>query len=463
MIVSRLIFSILSGTLLLGASAADDTLIAARLRDRALQGSEAYALVESLTTEVGPRLAASEAEARARAWGVAKLKALGFQNVHIETFDMPAWERGVETAEIVAPFPQKLHVTALGRSGATPASGIEGDIVRFDGLDDLRAAPEASLRGKIVFVTHRMMRTQDGSSYGAYGPVRRSAPSIAAQKGAAAVLIRSLGTDHHRNPHTGTTTWAEGVTPIAAGALSLPDAEQLERILDRGKPVRLKLILTPRFLGTRQSGNVIGEIVGTQAPDEIVVIGGHLDSWDLGTGAIDDGAGVAITTAAAKLILDQKLKPRRTIRVVMWGAEEPGLLGARAYAAAHANDKTIVAAESDFGADRIWQLGSRVAESAKPMLTAIMRVLAPLGVTLETRNDNRGGPDVGVLAEQGIPTLALEQDGSDYFDLHHTPDDTLDKIDPKMLDQNVAAYAGAIWIIANSDANLGPVAAGPAR
>ena len=448
---------------LIGAKADDSVATAERLRDAALADNQAWELVESLTTEVGPRLAGTDKEAQARAWGIAKLKALGFQNVRSEPYDMPVWVRGEERAFVVGDHAQPLAITALGRSGATPPEGIEAEIVHFASTEALQAAPEGSLTGKIALVTHHMKPTQDGSSYGFFGSVRRSAPSIAATKGASAILIRSLGTDHHRNPHTGGTNWAAGQTPIPAAALSLPDTDQLERLLKRGKPVRVKLTLTPQFVGTRPSGNVIGEIVGREAPDEIVLIGGHLDSWDLATGAIDDGAGIAITTAAAKVILDSKKRPRRTIRVIMWGAEEVGLLGAAAYAKAHAGDKHVAAAESDFGAGRVWKFGHRVAEGAKPLMATIARVLAPLGVTHDTGNTNRGGPDVGALATIGVPSLAPEQDGTDYFNLHHTPDDTLDKIDPKALDQNVAAYAAMTWVVADSDVALGPVAADAAR
>lgn len=439
----------------MSAAPVDDITQAARLRDQALKGNEAWSLVESLTTEVGPRLAGTEDEARARAWAVAKLKALGFENVRVEPFDMQVWVRGVETARVLGEHQQNLVITALGSSGATSAKGIEGEIVYFPTFADLEAAPAGSLKSKIAFVSHRMMPTQDGSSYGAAGPVRRSAPSLASSKDAAAILIRSLGTDYHRNPHTGSTGWQDGVKPIPAAALSIPDAEQLERLLSRGRPVRLHLTLTPRTIGTRQSGNVIAEIMGSEKPDEIVVIGGHLDSWDLGTGAIDDGAGVAITTAAAKLIRDSGLRPRRTIRVVLWGAEEVGLLGAKAYAEAHAQDKHVLAAESDFGAGRIWQLNSEVPPQALPVMKSIAQVLAPLGIALGS-NNKTSGPDITPLRAQGVPTMSLAQDGRDYFDLHHTPDDTLDKIDPKALDQNVAAYAAAVWIAANSDTSLRP-------
>ncbi|MDO9489268.1 MAG: peptidase M28 family protein, partial [Sphingomonadaceae bacterium] len=269
----RLIALPLLALALIGAKADDGVATAERLRDAALADNQAWELVESLTTEVGPRLAGTDKEAQARAWGVAKLKALGFQNVRVEAFDLPVWVRGEERAFVVGAHAQPLAITALGRSGATPAEGIEAEIVHFDSTEALEAAPAERLRGKIAFVTHAMKRTQDGSSYGYFGSVRRSAPSTAASKGAVAVLIRSLGTDYHRNPHTGGTNWAVGQTPIPAAALSLPDSDQLERLLKLGKPVRVKLVMTPQFLGSGTSGNVIGEIVGREAPDEVVVIG----------------------------------------------------------------------------------------------------------------------------------------------------------------------------------------------
>ncbi|TRW17987.1 M20/M25/M40 family metallo-hydrolase [Glacieibacterium frigidum] len=440
------------------AVAADPDTVAASLRDRAMAGSGAYALVESLTTEIGPRLAGTPDEARARIWAVAKLKALGFKNVRVEPFDMPVWVRGIETAAVLGANAQPLAVTALGRSGATPANGLEADVVRFATYADLEAAPAGSLAGKIAFIDHKMLRTMDGSSYGAFGAARRSGPSLAASKGAAAVLIRSLGTGYHRHPHTGGTNWAAGQTPIAAAALSLNDSDQLNRLLAKG-PVRLRLVLTPRLAGTAQSGNVVGEVVGTDPGAGAVVIGGHLDSWDHGTGAVDDGAGVAITVAAAKLIMDHAPKPRRTVRVVLWGAEEPGLYGAAAYAAANPPGSIALAAESDFGGGRVTTLKSRVAPEALPLVKRMQALLAPLGITPSSDNSASGGPDVGPLAAKGVGTLTLQQDGTDYFDLHHTPDDTLDKIDAKLLDQNVAAYAVTTWIAATSNVSFARAAA----
>jgi hypothetical protein len=430
------------------ALAADRMAEAAALRDKALASNAAFVMLEDLATNVGPRLAATPAEARGRDWAMKVMKAAGLSNVHVEYFPMPVWQRGAESAEITGPAPQTLTLSALGYSGATPAAGITAPVVYFANIDALKAAPAGSLAGKIAFIDHRMMRTQDGSSYGTNGAVRRAGPGIAAQKGAAATIIRSLGTDYHRNPHTGTTTWPEGVAPIPAAALALPDSELLARRLAAG-PVTLKLVLTPTLDPKGQSGNVIGEIPGTS--DEIIAIGGHLDSWDLGQGVFDDGAGMVITLAAAKAIKDAGLKPRRTIRIVFWGAEELGLWGGKAFAVAHASDNIVLAAESDFGADRVWQVSSKVAETGLPLITEISAALAPLGIAPTRNNSAGGGPDVGALGQQGVGILDLEQDGTRYFDIHHTPDDTLDKVDRAQLSQNVAAWIAALWLAASDD------------
>lgn len=432
---------------------------AERLRDAALKDDLAYDIMEGLTTEVGPRLAGTEAEARAREWSVRRLKALGFSNVHVETYDMPVWVRGEERAEIVSPFPQKLVVTALGNSGATPPAGIAAEVVGFDNVAQLEAAPDASVRGKIVFVTHNMTATQDGSQYGYFGAARRQGPSIASRKGAAAIVIRSIGTDYHRNPHTGVQMWAQGVIPIPAGALSIPDAEQLQRMLKRGRPVTMRLTLTPRNVGMRQSGNVVAEVRGSDPDAGIIVIGGHLDSWDLGTGAFDNAAGVAITAAAAKRVMDAG-RPRRTIRVIWFGAEEVGGNGSQAYQAAHRGDKIVFVSESDFGADRVWRMDTSLAAANKPLGDRVATVLAPLGIARGAQPAG-GGADVGAWVRSGVAAIDLQQDGTRYFDYHHTPDDTLDKVDPEQLRQNVAAWTAMLSVVANAREEIlrAPVAA----
>lgn len=415
----------------------------ARLRDAALLDDYAWDITEGLTTEVGPRLAGTEAEARARDWAVRKLKSLGFSNVRVETFTMPVWARGSESASVISPFPQPLAVAALGNSAPTPRGGIEAELVGFSSVEELEAAPDEAVRGKIVFVTHQMPRTQDGSGYGAFGAARRRGPSVASRKGAAAILIRSIGTDRHRNPHTGVQTWADGARPIPAAALSIPDAEQLERMMKRGKPVLLRLTLdNERSQGA--SGNVIGEVPGRDPNAAPILVSCHLDSWDLGTGAVDDAAGCGIVAAAAKRIMDEG-RPLRPIRIVWFGAEEPGLFGGLDYRARHGKEPHYALAESDFGAGRVWKVDSRLGKEREAEARALQAALAPLGI-VPGALDRAGGSDIGPMLADGLAGVALNQDGTYYFDLHHTPDDTLDKVDPGDLRQNVAAWTAMLAI-----------------
>jgi carboxypeptidase Q len=422
-----------------------DILTVALREDALAHDHWAWDITEGLTTEVGQRLAATEAEARAREWAVQELTGMGFANVHVEPFTMPVWTRGAEGAEIVSPFPQKLAITALGYSGSTPPQGVTGEIVYFESLDALRAAPESAVRGKIVFIDHHMMPAQDGSGYGQFGAPRRQGPTIASLKGALAIVIRSIGTDHHRNPHTGVQYFTDGAKPIPAGALSVPDAEQLVRILQRGKPVVMHLTLVSQKTEGGHSGNVIAEVPGRDPKAPILLVGGHLDSWDLGTGAIDDASGVAIVTAAAKHIMDEG-RPLRTIRIVWFGAEEPGGLGGAAYAKAHGTERHAIAGESDFGADRVWRFSSQLMKTDPTAYAQLTAALAPLGITKNDKGE-ADGTDVEATIAAGAPWISLNQDGTRYFDWHHTPDDTLDKIDPAQLRQNVAAWTAALAVL----------------
>lgn len=408
----------------------------------------AWNIVAGLTTDVGPRLAGSEAEARARAWVSEKLKALGFRNVAVEPFTIRGYVRGMDRARLVAPVPQNLAVTALGYSGTTPDAGIEGELVYFPTLDALKAAPDGSLAGKIAYIDHAMRAAQDGSGYGPYGDARRQGPAIAARKGAIGVVIRSIGTDSHRNPHTGGTNWPEGVKPIPAGAVSNPDADLIARTVAGGKPVRIALTLTGKTADNLPSGNVIGELPGTDPSLPPILVGCHLDSWDLGTGAIDDAAGCAIVTAAA-LKAQEGGKPLRTIRVLWAGSEELGGFGGKAYADKHGEPHAL-AMESDFGADRVWRVITKFAAGNKALSDRITAALAPMGI-VAGHGEVEGGTDVGfVIAKQKLAVVDLNQDGTHYFDLHHTPDDTLDKVDPQALAQNVAAWTAVLKVVANA-------------
>lgn len=452
------ISTLLSATALAGASFAqaqtapatvpsDIAQKAETLMEQGLKDNVGLQFVEDLTTEIGPRLAGSEAEARARDWAVKELKELGFANVAVEDFKIPYWSRVREQASVVSPAPQNLEITMLGGSRPTPEGGITAAIVRFGSMAELEAAPDTSVTGKIVFVDELMTRTQDGSGYGPAVGKRRNCTAVSVAKGAAACLIRSVGTDDHRFPHTGMMARGEAIGAGPGAALSAPDADQLTRLLKRG-PVTVKLDLEVETRASSPSGNVIAEVAGRGAlRDEIILLGCHLDSWDLGTGAIDDGAGCGIVVGAAKLIADMPGQPKRTIRVVLYGSEEVGLLGGTAYAEAHKDevDKHVLASESDFGAGRIWRFQTKFGEGALPYAGALQASLAPLGIGPHD-NNARGGPDIGVLGRAGVPVVTPQQNGLDYFDLHHTPDDTFDKIVPDDFRQNVATYAKFVWI-----------------
>lgn len=432
------------------------------------KGDVAWDIVSGLTTEIGQRLAGSPREAAAREWARARLEKLGFVRVAIEPFTIKGYVRGTDVAMLTAPVPQRLAIAALGYSGTTsgagPDAGIEAEVVYFHTLDDLKAAPAGSLTGKIAFIDHAMRANQDGSGYGPYGQVRRAGPSLAASKGAIGVVIRSAGTDHNRDPHTGATNWAAGVTPVPAGAVSNPDADLIARLVRLGKPLRITLVLTGHTQDGLPSGNVIGELPGRDPSLPPVLVGCHLDSWDLATGAIDNASGCAIVTAAALkaqgLGQNGKERPLRTIRVPWAGSEELGGFGGAAYAKAHATEPLALAMESDEGADRVWKARINFAPADKPLADALIAALNPLGIVASV-DAAQGGTDVApIISAQHLAVIDLVQDTTRYFDLHHTPDDTLDKIDPAQLAQNVDAWATVLRLVANAPA-IAPVNAKP--
>jgi Zn-dependent M28 family amino/carboxypeptidase len=436
---------------------------AEQLRDRATFGDDiSSAWLSELTTRFGPRPAGSANERAAAEWSAARLKALGFENVEIQTFPITAWIRGPEKAELIAPIAQPLAAASLGESPPTPPGGLEAEVVSFPTLEDLMAVPDGSLAGKIVLVNRPMTRTTDGEGYGPISRIRTRGPIIAAHKGAVAFLLRSAGTDSHRLPHTGTTGYENGKAPIPAFALSVPDAEQMARLKALGETIRVRLVSNARYDASAHSQNVIAEIKGREHPEEVVLLGAHLDSWDLGTGAIDDGSGDAIVVAAAKLIKDLPQRPRRTIRVVLYGSEEIaqpnppfGAFGGHAYLDARKATvpQHVIAGESDLGADRIYRLTLPKGSTASDFGQAAIRLMAPIKVLVRD-GEAEGGEDVGPTIEAGAPAFDLNQDASAYFDIHHTADDTFDKVDKAQMDQNVAAWAGLVWLIADSDVDF---------
>lgn len=439
---------------------------AAKLRTEALAGTESYEIVRSLTFEVGPRLAGSAGDPRAVEWAKKKLAALGFQNVRAEAAEVPHWERGRNAGAILSPWPQTVALTALGGSVATPAGGLEAEVLGVANLEELKKLDPAQAKGKILFVSNRMERKADGSGYGAAVGVRGVGAAEAAKKGAVGLLIRSVGTDSNRLPHTGAMRIVEGEATVPAASLSAPDSDLLLGELASGQPVRFRLELETKRFPNAPSANVIGEIPGRDAgtaKEEFILLGAHLDSWDLGTGAIDDGAGCGIVIETARRIgaLPAAERPKRTIRVVLFANEEFGLSGGRAYAAAHAAElpRHVGSAEADFGSGRVYRIRTRINPAALPAFGPIAEIAKPLGVEFSTGNDSGGGSDLGPLASANVPVIGFDQDGTTYFDIHHSANDTIDKIDPKDLDQVVATWTGVIYAVAASDLDLRPAPA----
>ena len=435
---------------------------AGALRDRALSGTSAYEHVSSLVTEVGPRSAGSTGDAAAVRWALNKLASLGFSKVRTQDVLVPRWVRGNAEVTLAGSTPQSLVAVALGGSVGTSDEGVEAQVVEVASLDALNALPATTVGGKIVFINQRMERTRDGSGYGAAVRNRSEGPSTAGNLGAVALLIRSIGTSDQRYAHTGSINYRVDAPRIPALALSNPDADQLARWLKPGKPIRVRVKSTSRELPATWSANVIGEIPGTERANEIVLLGAHLDSWDLGQGAIDDGAGVAIVMEAARLIGRLERKPARTVRVVLFANEEFGLSGAREYARLIGDEaaRHVIAAEADLGAGAVWRIQSRVAPDAIPAVDAIREALKPLALEAGS-SEARGGADLGPLRALGVPILDLSQDATNYFDVHHTTNDTLAQIDAKTLNQVVAAYAVAAYMAASKNGDFGRLEPSP--
>lgn len=438
-----------------GTWSAADLRQAALLRDAALNDTLAYRLVDSLVTEVGTRPAGSVADARAVDWALNQLKALGFSKVRAEPVAVKAWRQGPIQVEVTAPFAHRLVAVALGNSVGTPPEGLQAEVAYYADLAALRADTSERAKGRIVFINGKTERTKDGAGYGAAVLARVAGAVEAARRGAVAVAIRSIGTNRDRLAHTGGMRYDPQLRQVPALAVSTPDADLIQRLQRYGKPVVMRLNVQTETNVDATSHNVVAEIPGTDLADEIVLLGAHLDSWHVGQGAIDDGAGVGIVCAAAKQLLDAGKPLRRTVRVVLFANEENGLSGAVAYADQYKTVHHQLVGESDFGAGKIWRMRSKVHTDAVPALQEMARVLAPLGIAA---GDNNGSPapDAGVIVRRNNwPGIELTQDGTDYFDWHHTDNDTLDKIDPATLPQNVAAWATVAWLAAQASQRFG--------
>ena len=427
---------------------------AARVLGASLAGEGAFALARSLNDEVGPRLAGTPGDARAVAWGLAALRAAGLSNVRAEPVRVPYWERGaLEEGEVQgsgAQAGQRLSLTALGGSVGTgdpaaPGAPLSAEVLLVRSFEELTALGAERVRGKLVLFNVLMGRGADGmSNYGEVARYRSQGAVEAARLGAVGALVRSLGIASYRLPHTGAMRYQDGVPRVPAAALAAEDADLIERLLSLGRPVRLRLRLHCRSLGERDSANVIGEVPG-KGPQagEIVLIGGHLDSWDLGTGAVDDAAGVAIAITAAQA--QRALPPaRRTVRVVLFANEESGLRGAKAYAQAHQAElpRHVAALEADSGAGRPLGFAFPGAPAGRALLQRLVAPLASLGAERVEARDS-GGADL-IPLEGKVAILSMQQDTSRYFEWHHTAADTLDKID--RVELNLAAAAAAVLL-----------------
>jgi carboxypeptidase Q len=434
------------------------------LRDRALEDNLSVDIVESVSTEVGPRRMGTEGDRRVIAWAQDKFRELGFDRVWTEPVELDrGWIRGEAKAEILEPFPHNIVMTALGYSVGTDGD-LVGEIVEFPSYDDLLAVPEGdSLRGKIAFISYSMpdyVNPEDGSKRGAYGEGTRARGKgrvEAAKRGAEALVIRSVGTSHNRFGHTGSGyNYEEDVPKIPAAAVSAPDAMLIQNMLRRGKPVMFKMNLTAQIVGPQMSANIIGEITGREDPDRFVVLGAHVDSWDEGTGALDDGAGIGSMMAAAAFIGQMEQRPRRSIRVLLFSGEEIGFYGVNAYIEKHRDniDAHLLGAEVDTGGGRANTLSSRVGENSLALVREMHKLVEPLGIKFNDANDVHAQSDMSVLSKAGMPALHLLQNPNGYFMYHHTPNDTFDKIIPEDMRYLTAAYATLFYVAAELDVDF---------
>ena len=466
--MGRLLFA-LGALLLVPAARADtpgipeDTARGARaLLEAALASDGAWEKLVELADGIGHRLSGSPELARAVDWAVERMELDGLENVRRQRVLVPCWLRGDESATMIAPRRMDLPMLGLGRSLATPPGGVSADVIVVPDFDAFERLPDSDIEGRIVLWNAPFTTYSKTVMYRWEGAIRAS------ERGAVASLVRSVGPRSLRTPHTGAMrAWEDGERAIPAAALTIEDTELIARLTERGETVRVQLLMQARFAQDAESHNVIGEIVGRESPEEIVVIGGHLDSWDVGQGAQDDGGGCVVSMEALHLMRELGLRPRRTVRVVLWTNEENGTRGADAYfeSVKDGPERHVAAIESDGGVERPWGFGISVwkpgedrdtdeerQERVLADLAAASRLLTPIGA--DSLRAGGGGADISPLMETGVPGLALRTPMETYWDIHHTAADTIDKIDPEAVRHNVAAMAVMAWVIADLPAPL---------
>lgn len=443
-----------------GAWTTEQIATMARLRDAAMQDSYALAELRHLTDNIGPRLSGSPQAQQAVEYVAAEMRALGAE-VQLEKTIVPHWVRGAETAELLN-WPgqtpgttQKIVLTALGGSGATPAEGLQAEVLVVNSFDELKQLPPSAAKNKILLFNERFDKLlaaqgNGGAAYGKAVVYRAAGPTVAANVGAAAVLVRSVGGADYRLPHTGATLPSPDGRLLPAAAVTAEDADLLANLSRQG-PVRMRLTLTPQTLPPVESYNVIADWKGSEHPEQVVIVSGHLDSWDLGTGAIDDGAGVVVSMQAIHLLKQLGIHPKRTVRFIAWMDEEQGAEGAQTYAKEHANDllNHVAALESDSGAG--YPVGFHFV--GKPELEEWMRPVAQalesIGASTVTHS-REVGTDVDPLNEKGVPGFSPAQDSRFYFNYHHTAADTFDKVDARELNENAAVMTVLAYALADS-------------
>ncbi|MBA3805150.1 MAG: M20/M25/M40 family metallo-hydrolase [Acidobacteria bacterium] len=435
-----------------------------QLQQAALESDYAYRQVAHLSNNIGPRLSGSRQAQAAVEYVAGEMRRLGLE-VQLEKLMVPHWVRGEESAALVA-YPgqaagttQKIVLTALGASTATPAAGLTAEVVVVNDFDELQAMGRERVAGKIVLFNVRFDKEmaaqgQGGPAYGQAVAYRGGGPSAAARLGAVAAIVRSVGGAEYRLPHTGQTRYAADAPKIPAAAVTAEDADLIAHLTREGA-VRMRLTLTPQKLPDAPSYNVIADIKGSEHPEQIVIVSGHLDSWDLGTGAIDDAAGVAVAMQTAQLIKQLGLRPKRTIRVIAWMNEENGLVGGRTYAKDYAAEikNHFAAIESDLGAGHPLGINVSAKPEALPLLAPISTMLQSSGAGL-VRVVDETGSDITPLTDAGVPSFAPWQDSRTYFNYHHTAADTLDKIVPRELAENAVVMAVLSYALANMPQTL---------
>ena len=420
---------------------------ASRLTGEALSSDFAWQRLAQLGDTFGNRLSGSPNLDAAIKWAVDEMKKDGLENVHTEPVKVPHWVRGHESLEIAGPFPQPLVMLGLGNSVGTPPAGVEAELLIVHSFEELDAAGDR-VKGKIVLFNVPF------TNYGETVRFRAAGPSRAGALGALAVLVRAVGPAGLRTPHTGALTYADGQPKIPAAALTTEDSARLQRMVDRGTTVRLKLTMEAHFLPDADSFNVVGELRGRELPNEFVVIGGHFDSWDVGTGSTDDGGGCIVTWEALRMMKKLNLRPRRTVRVVLWTNEENGTRGGNAYRDQHAAELAnhVAMIESDGGVFTPTGFGFSGSDAARAKARDIATLLA--GIHADAIGASGGGADIGPSVQQAsIPAFELENNGN-YFLIHHTPADTIDKIDPLEVSRSAAAVAVMTYVIAEMPERL---------